>query len=229
MNHRMFSCCSLLGSFLLAPSFLCGQTSEHHAVEHLTASELGPFDPVATPDLTEVATMIVKQTNQFRQAEKRKPVKVNSILRTTATDFAQYMAKTDQYGHRADGRGPSARVTAQGYHFCIVEENIAYDFKTTGFTTQKLANAFMEGWKKSPPHRRNMLEPNVTEIGVAVAQSQTTGVFYAVQDFGRPKADKIEFRVVNHTETPFDYQIAGRSYELPRAIPESTPCVSRPN
>ncbi len=39
------------------------------------------------------------------------------------------------------------------------------------------------------PARKNMLAPEVTETGVAVARSGKTGRYYAVQMFGRPRVN----------------------------------------
>ena len=86
----------------------------------------------------------------------------------TAQAFADYMARTDRYGHTADGNQPSDRAKARGYDYCIVLENIAYAFNSEGFTGEKLAGQFVTGWQNSPGHRRNMLDPDVTETGVAV-------------------------------------------------------------
>src|SRR5690606_15257530 len=136
-------------------------------------------------------------------------------LAKTAAEFARYMARTDKYGHRADDRSPSERATAQGYQYCLVSENIAYQFQTQGFQTAKLVEGFVDGWKDSPGHRENMLEPAVTQTGVAVAQSETTGVFYAVQMFGRPQSAKIGFRLANPTEVSLEYQLGGQKFSLP--------------
>ena len=212
---RLLNSLSFVLAFLVAASCGSGQVSENHTVEHLEVSELGPFEPVRSPDLQQVEQQIVEQTNAFRKEEGREKVEVNPTLEETAAKFAQYMAKTDKYGHRADGRSPSQRASAQGYEFCMVSENIAYQFKTKGFKTENLAQGFVEGWKNSPGHRENMLEPDVTETGVAVAQSETTGVFYGVQLFGRPQSQKIEFRLANPTKMDLDYQIADQKYSLP--------------
>lgn len=53
---------------------------------------------------------------------------------------------------------------------------------------RELASRYFEGWKKSPGHRRNMLEASVTDTAVAVARSARTGRYYAVQLFGRTAA-----------------------------------------
>src|SRR5262249_1237480 len=125
------------------------------------------------------------------------------------------MAKTGKYGHTADDSRPADRVGKHGYEYCIVLENIAYQFRSTGFTTAMLASAFVDGWTKSAGHRKNMLDPDVTETGVAVAASADTGYWYAVQIFGRPKAQAIEFAVKNRADVEVEYQVGTESFTLP--------------
>ncbi len=214
--HRGISWAGCLLAFTVClPSSARAQQAEHHHVEHLTASEVGPFEPVKSPHLREVEQEIFKKTNAFRQDEGRQKVDIDETLNKTATQFANYMARTDRYGHYAEGKGPAKRAEEQGYDYCVIAENIAYEFKTKGFKTDKLAEGFVTGWKNSPPHRRNMLKRSVTETGVAVAQSHKTGVFYAVQIFGRPKSAKIEFRITNKSDVTFHYALGDRQYELP--------------
>jgi hypothetical protein len=125
------------------------------------------------------------------------------------------MATTDRYGHDADGRRPSERVQRFGYDYCLVAENIGYQYNSTGFTTEELAPRFVEGWKNSLPHRQNMLDPDVHEIGVAVARSENTGYWYGVQILGRPKSAAIEFQIENRSDAAVEYTVDGRTFPLP--------------
>ncbi|QDU40807.1 Cysteine-rich secretory protein family protein [Maioricimonas rarisocia] len=203
-----------------------GQTSEEHDVVTLTAEELGPFRPEQRPTLDRVEQLIVQKTNAFRSDHDLPKVSKDGILQQTARDFADYMARTDRYGHQADDRTPSERARAHEYPMCQIAENIAYFFATEGFATQELAEKAVQGWIDSPPHRKNMLLEHVTEIGVGVAQSEQTGVFYAVQLFGRPKSEAIRFRLKNTTEQELKYQLGERSYTLaPRYIRTHQMCV----
>ena len=110
------------------------------------------------PDLAEAARLIVEETNRFRQEQDRPELKTSPRLEATARDFAAFMARTDKYGHDADGSHPDARVTKHGYEYCIVGENIAFEFNSEGFATEELAGKFFEGWMNSPPHRKNLLD-----------------------------------------------------------------------
>jgi uncharacterized protein YkwD len=163
----------------------------------------------------EAAQLIVAQTNELRRSEGLEAVEVNKQLEEAAQYFAQYMAKTDRYGHTADGSRPSQRATKFGYEYCLVSENIAYQYSSLGFETKELTTRFTTGWKESPGHRKNMLEPAVTETGVAVAQSPNTGYWYAVQMFGRPKSLAIEFTITNRSAAMVSYTIGERTFPLP--------------
>jgi uncharacterized protein YkwD len=169
---------------------------------------------VKTPDLSKVVTLIVDRTNDFRKAEKREPVKVNPELTKAADYFAKFMAQSGEYGHEADGSKPADRAKKHGYEHCIVLENIAYMYDPDGFTSEGLGRGLMKGWQESSGHRKNMLDPDVTETGVAVARSEKTGYFYAVQMFGRPKSLAIEFKIANRTDVKLEYTIGEDKYTL---------------
>jgi uncharacterized protein YkwD len=172
-------------------------------------------DDNPTPDLAAVSRSIVERTNAFRKEQGLGPAAVDDNLKAAAEAFAAFMAREDRYGHTADGDRPAGRAKAHGYAYCIVLENIAYAFDPAGFTAEKLTEEFVTGWKESPGHRKNMLDPDVTETGVAVGRSKKTGYYYAVQMFGRPKSQAIEFEVENRADEAFDYVLGGREYSLP--------------
>jgi hypothetical protein len=124
------------------------------------------------------------------------------------------MARTDRYGHAADGNQPAERAQARGYAYCLVSENISYQFNSEGFGTEELARRFVEGWKNSPGHRRNMLEPNVIHMATAVARSPQSGRFYGVQMFGRPRDRSIEFHVRNLARATIRYRVESEDFSL---------------
>ena len=191
------------------------QTAEEQGAETIKVTAPGAYRPQKTPSLDRAVTEIVTQTNLFRAANKRDKVEVSPKLREAATEFARYMARTDRYGHEADGNPPQGRAEKHGYKYCLIAENIAYVFASEGFSTDQLADQFVNSWKNSPPHRRNMLEPDVVDVGVGVAQSADTGVFYAVQMFGRPQSMRIEFSVANETEQTVSYRLGTTEFTLP--------------
>ena len=185
--------------------------------EARAAAADGRAGDAASPDLDGAEARIVDLTNEFRSKEGRQPVKTNKELHAAAQYFADYMARTGRYGHTADGNQPSERARQHGYDFCLVSENIAYQYNSAGFATRQLAQQFTQGWIDSPGHRKNMLEPDVVETGVAVARSEK-GVYYAVQMFGRPKSMQVEFTVSNRSGRPVQYVIGDQRFSLPPRV-----------
>jgi len=182
-----------------------------------------------TPDLSQVPQLIVRYTNDVRKAQGAEPTAANEPLSRAAGHFAEFMARTDQYGHGADGRTPSARAKEHGYNFCMIAENIAYQFHSAGFGTDELAQRFLQGWEKSPGHRKNMLDPDAMDTAVAVARSTRTGRYYAVQMFGRPRSATYSFQVANQSGSTGRYQFAGQEFELqPRSTRTHEHCRSAP-
>jgi uncharacterized protein YkwD len=209
----------LLTACLFVPLPLFAQTYEHHAYQEMTSPTQGVEPGAKKPHLDHVTHRIIQQTNSFRTDHGRHKLKVNPKLMRSAQDFADFMARTDKYGHTADGKQPSQRVQEQSYHYCIVAENIAWDYDSAGFGTEQLADSLMKGWEHSPPHRKNLLNRYLTDIGVGVAYSPRSGHYYAVQDFGRPRSLAVHFTLANDSGQRVTYTVDNHSYRLP---PRST-------
>jgi uncharacterized protein YkwD len=86
------------------------------------------------------------------------PVVIDPELMRLASDQAQAMAGKDKLDH--DAKHPfSERIRKSGYDASVAVENIGAGYHT-------LAEAF-SGWRDSPPHRANMLNSGVTQMGIA--------------------------------------------------------------
>jgi len=166
LPFRLFRRLALLGALVIA----------------LPAPALEPL----WPNTGEAEKYVFEDTNAFRGEQGQRELAVDKTLAATAQRFADYMARTGKYAHDADGRTPGQRLRAAGYDYCMVAENIAFAFDSRGFRTQHLADKFVDGWKASPGHRKNMLDAEATVMGIAIAQSPSTGYYYAVQMFARP-------------------------------------------
>lgn len=167
------------------------------------------------PDIPKTEIAIIEQTNAFRRSEKLGDVVPNAELTAAARLFAQYLAKTGRFAHEADGRQPAARAAASGYKFCQLSENLALNMDSRGFTTAGLAGEAVEGWKNSPGHRKNMVDPDVTEIGVGVARAPDAAPKYlSVQLFGRPEKLRYQFRIENRAGVSVAYSFLGKGQTL---------------
>lgn len=181
----------------------------------------------AGPDLPAVERLIIEGTNAFRREQGMDALAANAGLQRAARYFADYMARTDRYGHQADGAEPADRATRHGYDWCQVSENISYQYTSATFGTTELAGRYVEGWKRSPGHRKNMVDRDDVHMAVAVARSRESGRYYAVQMFGRPRSLGIEFHVTNRTRERVGYRLGDRSYSLdPRSTRVHQQCAS---
>jgi uncharacterized protein YkwD len=199
---------------LLLSSPALGQSVERH--EHdSTEPQFPPQTQAHKPDLAAVEKLVVNYTNEFRHEQGRRPLKVNDQLSQTAHYYAGYLARTDKFSHTADGKQPSQRVSEHGYAWCVVAENIGWEYNSDGFTTEQLARLLVEGWKHSPEHRRNLLDPDVTDLGVAVAFGKASGRYYGVQDFARPRSKAVSFQVANQSDVEVRYTVDGQPFTLP--------------
>jgi hypothetical protein len=178
------------------------------------------------PDLPKTEIAIIEMTNVFRKEMHLGEVKPNAALTAAARAFAEYLARTGTFAHEADGRQPAQRAEAAGYRYCSVSENLALNMDSRGFETRALAREAVEGWKNSPGHRANLLQPTVTEIGVAVARAPDPNPkFISVQLLGRPESLKVAFRIENTAGAAVGYALGEEVHTLPeRTIVTHTSC-----
>jgi uncharacterized protein YkwD len=100
--------------------------------------------------------------SQYRADRGLKPLRLDPTLMKLAAEHAQRMASMDRMSHSLPGEGSfSQRIAAGGFQASMAAENVAAGQKT-------LAQVF-EAWRKSPGHNANMLLPNVSLMGFAVA------------------------------------------------------------
>jgi len=100
--------------------------------------------------------------NAERSARGLSPVRRSGQLAAAARAHAGEMSAKGYFSHRsANGNRLGDRVRAQGYGYCIVAENIAKG--------QPNERVVIDGWMRSSGHRRNILNPGVTEFGTAKA------------------------------------------------------------
>lgn len=174
----------------------------------------GSTPRAATPASGEAAREMVHLSNSFRSREGLPALRPDRALAHAARTFAEYMSQTDRYGHDADGRQPVQRAEQAGYVYCTVAENIAWHLSSRGISHSALAQTFVQGWIESPPHRRNLLAPEVTDIAIAVAQSTGSGRWYAVQMLGRPASLRARLELSNASRQGIRYRVDGRAFSL---------------
>ena len=98
-----------------------------------------------------------------------------------------------------------------------------------GFETTDLARRAVDGWKNSPPHRANLLQPYVTETGIGIAKSgDADPKFLTVQLFGRPGSFKYSIEIQNVSGGTVTYAIGDQKNTIVDAMHVThTACVPR--
>lgn len=128
-----------------------------------------------------IAADVVRFTNDARARNGLRALSANSKLMEAARLHAEQMAARQRLDHTiSDARYPTmlSRLQAVGYDYANAAENIAWN--------QPNAQAAVTTWMNSSGHRANMLDPQLTEIGAAMARS-SRGEPYWIQVFGRPR------------------------------------------
>lgn len=143
----------------------------------------GPTPAAATGNYRVIMDEIVRLSNIEREKHGAPPLSADSLLEKAATGHSEEMAKLDYFSHTSPTPGreqPHTRIVLAGASVSASGENIAY---FTGHEESTLAKKAVVGWMNSPGHRRNLLDPNYTHIGIGVGKRGTT--YYLTQNFGR--------------------------------------------
>ena len=128
--------------------------------------------PTSLEDSAAESTLL-ELANQSRQQAGAPPLHESKNLFAAARTHARLMVKNQQLSHQFDGESSlMTRLTEVGLQIDRAGENVAYNA-----STEKAFAALMQ----SPPHRRNLLDPNFNTAGFAAFWSN--GRLYVVQDF----------------------------------------------
>jgi uncharacterized protein YkwD len=137
--------------------------------------------PVQAGEIT--AEKIIELTNQSRREKGLLSLEENKELVQAAKDKLNDMIENDYFAHTSPaGITPWHWFEKNGYDYRYAGENLAISFLT--------AEAQHRAWMESPTHRKNILNPDYVEIGVAVGAGKVNGKvsLIAVQEFGYPAA-----------------------------------------
>jgi hypothetical protein len=131
-------------------------------------------DGIATAD-------VVKLLNQARADNGLKILLENIKLDQAAQFKADDMLKNDYFAHTSpSGVSPWYWFGKADYDYKFAGENLAVNFDN--------AESQQQAWMKSPTHRKNILNSNYQEVGVAVVKSKTKNEssILTVELFGTP-------------------------------------------
>jgi uncharacterized protein YkwD len=149
---------ALVCGALLGAAALAGCSSTGRLPEGMPSF----YRDLATSDATVDAAAAQSMISGYRANNGLGPVTLDPELMKMAAEQARVMAAKDKLDHSA-GKPFQDRIQQSGFDAGVAVENIGAGYHT-------LAEAF-SGWRDSPPHRANMLNNQVTKMGIAASYS----------------------------------------------------------
>ena len=122
---------------------------------------------------------MLRLVNELRQQNGREPVQLNKNLNKACFDHSKDMGENNYFDHTGrNGSKFGERARNAGYKGSPRGENIAAGNSGVAATFRQ--------WETSPGHRRNILNPNVNEMGIGHANvSGSRYRHYWTQIFGK--------------------------------------------
>ncbi len=127
---------------------------------------------------------ILDATNAMRTGYGAPPLKLNPALSAAAIERARHMFRDGYFDHEdPEGKSFDLPIKMTGYQILLSGENIALG----NFPNSK---ALVKAWYNSPGHKKNLLFPGFSEIGIAAVEGkyQGTQTWISVQLFATPRA-----------------------------------------
>jgi uncharacterized protein YkwD len=138
-----------------------------------------PRAPSQTLRRNDSERQLFELLNGERTAQGLPELQWDDALFKAARRHALLMLNLNILEHQLPGEPAlDARLTAAGARFAFIEENIAVG---------KDPRTIHAGWMDSPGHRRNILDPRITAVGIAMVRG--TGGLFAVEDFSQSLAN----------------------------------------
>ena len=102
----------------------------------------------------------LRLVNEYRSSKGLPALSLESHATAAAEILAKDMAAHDHMSHAGpNGADLQKRLSMAGYRYKVAAENVSVG--------QRSFAEIVEGWKKSPPHSRNMLLAEAKHMGVA--------------------------------------------------------------
>lgn len=145
---------------------------------------LFPFHGVFASEIT--PDKVISLVNDARLANKAGILVKDEALTRAAQMKADDMFSKGYFAHTSpQGKTPWVWFEKAGYEYAYAGENLAIHFAQ--------AEDQQRAWMESPTHRKNILNPEYREIGVAVRSGTLEGkkTIVTVQEFGRREGEAV--------------------------------------
>lgn len=130
------------------------------------------------------AASVFALSNGERKAQGLAPLTQNPLLARAAQLKAEHMAREGYYAHVSpDGKTPMYWLDQVGYKYEYIAENLTANIRED--------DRVVSAWMGSASHRRSLLDPKFTEMGIGVAQGTYKGrddALFVVQMLAKPRS-----------------------------------------
>ncbi len=121
---------------------------------------------------------LVNKLNREREKIGLQPLEIDRRLEQMAEYKLQNMAKDGYFAHISPSGQTAWDIFDKfGYEYSFAGENLATNFVD--------ADDLHRAWMRSPEHRKNILFPEYTKVGLAIGETRT-GALLAVEYFAKP-------------------------------------------
>jgi uncharacterized protein YkwD len=133
------------------------------------------------------AKAVLAELNAERSNHRLPALKLNSKLVSSAHTHNVAMAKANTLSHQLNGEAAlGSRVSAAGYDWSAVAENIAYNTSRSQAGVLAVQKAMYNEKPPNDGHRRNILSKTYVDVGIDVINDSAHGKVWLVTDFGKP-------------------------------------------
>lgn len=124
---------------------------------------------------------VIELTNKEREKNGLSSLSEDSRLNEAAKKKAENMFEENYWAHYSpSGKDPWGFINGAGYKYSYAGENLARNFYSN--------DEVVQAWMDSPTHRKNILNSQYRDIGIAVVEGTLNGqkTILVVQEFGTP-------------------------------------------
>ena len=132
------------------------------------------------------ANAVLAELNTERASHGLRALKMNSKLISAAHTHNLAMAKANKLSHQLSGESAlGSRVSAAGYRWSAVAENVAYNSSRSQSGVLAVQKAMYNEKPPNDGHRQNILSKSYVDVGIDVISDSVHGKVWLVTDFGR--------------------------------------------
>lgn len=155
-----------------------GFQTEVNQEQRAEVRERETTQPQAVQGLHQYESQVINLVNQERAKAGLSPLKANLELSRVARIKSEDMRDNRYFSHDSPNYGsPFDMMRHYGISYRTAAENIA--------AGQRSPQEVVQAWMNSEGHRRNIMNPNMTEIGVGYVQGGSYGTYWTQMFIGR--------------------------------------------